>query len=266
MAELAERTRVPARGDAGRLPGFAPLLAGQIRYQAVLLLRSPRAMWAGVLLPVMLLVLTNIQHAAVTAPALASRAVLGVTLTAYLTHAAGLVAAREAGVLKRWRATPLPPWCYFAGRTAATVLLGIASGAVTVGVGVAVYHASLTPAAAISLVLALGVAALAWAGVGTALTALIPTAEAAQPLLAFTYFPVMLLSGVLGGIGGLPSWLATALRYLPGQPTVDAATRALEAGGAVSVPVHDLAVLAAWAAVSLLVSLRVFRWEPRGAR
>jgi hypothetical protein len=31
---------------------------------------------------------------------------------AYLTHAASLVVAREDGVLRRWRATPLPFWGY----------------------------------------------------------------------------------------------------------------------------------------------------------
>jgi hypothetical protein len=40
--------------------------------------------------------------------------------------------------------------------------------------------------AALSLVVVLAVAALAWASVGTALTAFIPTAESAQPLLAFS--------------------------------------------------------------------------------
>jgi hypothetical protein len=79
---------------------------------------SPRALWAGVLLPVMLLVLTNLQQHQVAAASLAGRVVLGVTLTAYLTHAAGLVAAREAGVLKRWRATPLPRWATWPGGSA----------------------------------------------------------------------------------------------------------------------------------------------------
>ena len=81
---------------AAALPRLGPVFAGQVRYQLLLLVRSPRALWA------------------------AGRVVLGVTLTAYLTHAAGLVAAREAGVLKRWRATPLPRWCYLAGRLCAT--------------------------------------------------------------------------------------------------------------------------------------------------
>jgi ABC-2 type transport system permease protein len=169
-------------------------------------------------------------------------------LTAYLTHAAGLVAAREAGVLKRWRATPLPRWGYLAGRLCATVLLALASGAVTVLVGVLVYHARLSAGAALGMVVTLGLAALAWACVGTALTPLIPTVESAQPLLAFSYFPVMLLSGALGGLGGTPSWVADLLGYLPGQPTVEAATRALQATGGLPVLAgHDLAVLGAWA-------------------
>ena len=77
----------------------------------------------------------------------------------------------------------------------------------------------------------------------------------------------MLLSGMLGAVGGTPGWLATLLAYLPGRPTVDAVTRALGAsGGADSLPGHDLAVLAAWAAAGLLASLRLFRWEPRTTR
>jgi hypothetical protein len=45
--------------------------------------------------------------------------------------------------------------------------------------------------------------------------------------------------------------------WLPGRPTVDAVTHALAATGSMpSVPVHDLAVLAA---------LRLFRWAPRAA-
>lgn len=248
---------------AGALPGLGPVFAGQVRYQLLLLARSPRALWAGVLLPVLLLVLTNLQQAHVAAEALAGRVVLGVTLTAYLTHASGLVAAREAGVLKRWRATPLPRWCYLAGRLCATVLLALASGAVTVLVGVLAYHARLGVGAALSLVVVLAVAALAWASVGTALTAFIPTAESAQPLLAFSYFPVMLLSGALGALG-TPGWLADTLRWLPGQPTVDAAAHALQATGSLpALPGRDLAVLGAWAVAGLLASVRLFRWTPQ---
>jgi ABC-2 type transporter len=144
--------------------------------------------------------------------------------------------------------------------------MALGSGAVTVLVGVSLYHASVGAGAVLGLLVALGVAALAWTSVGILITTFIPTAESAQPLLSLSYFPVMLLSGVLGPLG-LPSWLAEAMRWLPGQPTVDAASRALgSTGGGLSLPGHDLLVLGAWAAVALLASLRSFHWEPRAAR
>ena len=148
----------------------------------------------------------------------------------------------------------------------ATVLMALASGAVTVLVGVTLYHTHPSAAAALGLLVALGLASLAWTSVGTLVTAVIPTAESAQPLLSLSYFPVMLLSGVLGALNGTPSWLGEVMRYLPGQPTIDAATRALRTTGALSLPGHDLLVLGAWAVAALLASLRLFRWEPRAGR
>ena len=141
----------PARRPAPtRLPGTWPTLAGQVRYQLLLLGRNPNALVAGVLLS-----LTATGGGRVPVAALAGRVVLGVTLIAYLTHAVGLVAAREAGVLKRWRATPLPRWAYLAGRLGATLVMALASGAVTVLVGVLGYHARVGPGAALGLLIVL---------------------------------------------------------------------------------------------------------------
>jgi hypothetical protein len=74
----------------------------------------------------------------------------------------------------------------------------------------------------------------------------------------------MLLSGALGGLGGMPGWLTGVMGWLPGQPTVDVAAHALGATGGLPVlPVRDLAVLGAWAVAGLLCSLRLFRWAPQ---
>ena len=110
-------------GSRRRLPSSARLLVAQVGYQLRLLLRTPRALGAGVAVPALLLVLSNPKGGGVPAAHLAGLAVLGVTVTAWVTHGIGLVAAREAGVLRRWRAAPLPSWCYFAGRITATVLV-----------------------------------------------------------------------------------------------------------------------------------------------
>jgi len=251
----------------GPLPGLSRLLAGQLRYQLRLLLRTPRAAFGGVLLPVLLLLIRGHADGAPPpgrpSPAI-GLAVLGVVSTAYVTHAGGLVAAREAGVLKRWRAAPLPPWCYFAGRIGATVLLAVAGGAVTLLAAVLLGDLAMSAGGAIGVLLALGLGATAWASVGTAACAAIPSAESAWPLLGASYLPLILLSGGFGAVDG-PGWLATLMRYLPAEPVIDAASHALHrpAGGLPSLPGHDLAVLTAWTVLGIAFSVRRFGWQPR---
>ena len=125
----------PAGATAGRMPGAGRLLAMQISYQARLL-ASGRAITIGVGLPVILLFASHGTHGHAGAAGIAGYAVFGLTLTAWNTYGVRLVAAREAGVLKRWRATPLPRWCYFLGRIVATVVVAVAAGAATVAAGV----------------------------------------------------------------------------------------------------------------------------------
>jgi ABC-2 type transport system permease protein len=261
----------PAARQA-RLPGVWPVLARQVGYQLRLLARNPRAIYLSVLVPGLLLAVRagRLGHAtpaqdAVLAAAVGGCAMFGILATSYVTHAAGLVTARQDAVLRRWRASPLPAGGYFAARIAATALVANASGVVVVIVGVAMTHLTVTAGAALSLLAVFTLASLAWAAVGTAASIAVPTPDAAFPLLGFTSFPIMILSGMFGTIGTLPSWLVTVLRYLPAQPVIDAITQVLRHtnGGLAPIPPRDVAVLAAWTAAGLLVSARFFRWDPR---
>jgi len=254
---------------ASRLPGAGILLAAQIRYQIRLLLSSGRAVAVGIGLPVILLVASK-GSAKGSHPNVAGYAVFGVTITAWTSYGVRLVAAREAGVLKRWRATPLPRWCYFLGAITATALVAVMAGAVTVAAAVVFYGTHfddgpgtrLTQSAALAILVALAVAAFAWAATATALTSVISTIDAAFPILILTYFPVIIVSGVLFTINE-PHWLSTLATYLPAQPLIDAVMRAVQhRPGAPFLPARDMAVLASWAVGGLLAAVLLFRWEP----
>jgi ABC-2 type transport system permease protein len=240
-----------------RMPGIGRLLAAQIGYQARLL-ASGRAVTIGVVLPVILLISSHTRHSQITAADVAQYAVFGLTLTAWNTYGVRLVAAREAGVLKRWRATPLPRWCYFLGRILATVVVATLAAAATVAAGVLLYHTHLTLAAALSALAVFVLGALAWAATATAVTAAIPTVEAAAPTMMLTYFPIIIISGALGSISE-PQWVTTIASYLPAQPLVHAAGAAL---GHTTVSARDLLVLAGWAIAGIAVAVVTFRWEP----
>jgi ABC-2 type transport system permease protein len=268
MAETSSPALAAQAGPAAPpLPGTGRLLGAQVRYQLLLLVRNPRALIFSLVIPVLLLVLSSSRHANLT-PRLedalvAGLATFGLIVTAYISHAIGLVTSRQDGVLRRWRATPLPTWCFFTGKIAATSLMALASVAIAVAAGLSLYHVHLTAGAALSLLLIFTLGALAWAALGTAVTPLVPTAQAAGPVLLLTYLPVILFSGGLGSLTSEPGWLATLARYLPAQPIIDAATRALrQAGGVPPIPGRDLAVLAAWAVAGVVASVCFFRWDP----
>jgi ABC-2 type transport system permease protein len=257
-----------ASAAAGRLPGTGHLLSAQIRYQLLLLIRSPRAVIISLVVPLLLLMLSSSRHSRLdrdTEDALvAGLGSFGLIVTAYITNAITLVTSRQDGVLRRWRATPLPTWCFFAGKIVATALTGLVSVAIAVAGGVALYGVRLTAAGAASLLITFGLGVLAWAAIGVAVTPLVPTAQSAGPVLMITYLPVVIFSGGLGPLSAEPGWLATVSHYLPAQPVIDAATRALQhtGGGLVLLSGRELAVLAAWAVVGVAASVRFFRWDP----
>ncbi|GIH15776.1 ABC transporter permease [Rugosimonospora africana] len=257
-------------GSSHRMPGLWSLLASQVGYQLRLLSRTPRAMFGSILMPAILLALRVGQvdrgsagAAARTVPLVAGLAVLGLTSTAYVTYASSLVSARQDGVLRRWRTTPLPAVGYFCGKMVAAVLLAEGAAAVVIAIGVAMTGTHLDVAAVPVLAAVIAVGALAFAALATAVTVLIPTAESAFPVLAVTFYPLVLLSGAFGSLSVEPAWLTTLLSYLPAQPLVDAVTGALRhSAGVPPLPGRSLLVLAGWGAVGLLAAVRFFRWEP----
>jgi ABC-2 type transport system permease protein len=260
-------TPTPASGTAAtarpRLPSVGRLLLGQIRYQLSLLLATPNALFIGIGLPVLLLILFHPQRGSFPAASVAGVAIFGLTVTAWNTHGIRLVQAREAGVLKRWRATPLPRWCYFLGRIVTTALFSTAAGAVTIAVAVLVYHGHITAVAAAAMLIAMSLGALAWAAAATAITGLIPTAESANPIFMLVYFPVVFISGALGATSVLPRWLTTLASDLPAQPMVGALTSSLRhTAGGPFLPGRDVAVLVAWVVAGLAAAAVLFRWEP----
>jgi ABC-2 type transport system permease protein len=245
------------------LPGHLRMLGSQLRYQVTLIMRNPRAFIFGLIMPGLLLALQlHHKHASTAALAagVAGLMMFGMLNIAYLTYAAGLAVAREDGVLRRWRATPLPVWTYFAGRIIAAVVLADVAGLLLVVVGASWAGLHLTVAGAGFLLLATTAGAITLGAVGTAITPLLPPGQGAYSMLAISYLPLLIFSGGFGSINNLPSWLTRTMTYLPVQPVIDASSKAIQYGSVA--PTRDLLVLAAWTVGCLALSIRFFRWEP----
>ena len=247
-----------------RLPSPPVLMAGQIRYQLQLLMATPGALVIGVGLPVILLVASQARHTGKSElAALAGYAVFGLTMTAFNTHGIRLITARESGVLRRWRASPMPPPCYFTSQIVTSSLFATFTGAATFLLGMLFYGTHISGQGAVLGLAALLLGALAWSSLATALTGLVPSVEVAQPAFILIYFPILIVSGALGRISYLPHWLDTIVSYLPAEPLINAVTHALQTGAAgPTLPARDIILMAAWAVGGLLLAIVLFRWDP----
>jgi len=243
------------------------MVAGQAEYQLRLYARGSRAVLSAVITPLAVMVLLAAisdrrEEAGYAGWLAASMATLGVVSVCYTTLAASLVASRDAGVVKRLRATPLPLWAHLGGRVAATLLVAVAQTALVAGVGIGVYGARVDAAGLGAALAGLLLGAVAICLVGLAVAQLIGRGDAAATLLSTTLLPVVLISGIFFPVSELPGWVARLSGWLP----VSHLARLLGAmfGGAWTAA--DLAWLAGWGVLALAFALLRFRTEPMPAR
>ncbi|HUZ19528.1 MAG TPA: ABC transporter permease [Acidimicrobiales bacterium] len=268
-----------ARGRSSSLedrarPGLL-LFAGQVRYQLLLLIRSPVASFITLVVPLMLLValdlvtpemtLRSLRGTRVTqflTPAMASFAVLN---CGFVNTVIGTTLAREQGILKRLRGTPLPAWTYLAGRLGAAVVLTACSVTAVLGAGVVLFHAHLALSSLSPLVGSIAAGLVVSFALGVATAGLVKSSEAALPIAYGLLLPVAFISGVFFPAPNEAHWLRTFAAALPVQPFASAME------GAFATPpraatLHQLAVLALWSLGAVTLGAIGFSWQPREPR
>jgi ABC-2 type transport system permease protein len=253
-------------------PGVLPLLAGQVRYHLRLARRSPMAAFATVVIPVMVLLAVgllysggrihsreNIRYIQFFTPAMVAFA----TITAcYMGVISSTVLAREQGILKRIRSTPLPSWVYLTGRVLAAGIVALLSSVLVVGVGAGVYGFHMIWSALPDALLVLAVGIFCFCSLGLAVTVIVPSAEAALPIAWGTMLPICLVSDVFQPIDGAPAWLRSVAAVFPPRRLADQLESLFNPARHVALTGADLAVLGTWVGGAALFALIAFRWEP----
>jgi ABC-2 type transport system permease protein len=189
--------------------------------------------------------------------------IFALTAACYTSLVIGISTARDKGLLKRVRGTPLPMSSYLTAWIVGAALTGFASVVLLFVVAVAFLdvhiYPHLLPAAVVTL--ALGAATLS--ALGLAVASLVRDADQAQPVAQLTFLPLSFISGIWWPLSGAPDWLVTLANIFPLAHLVDAFDACFQAqttGGGWAW--GDLAVMAAWCAAGVLVATRRFRWEP----
>lgn len=237
--------------------------------------RNPAALFFTAILPVIFLCLFvgifgnerveeygGLRSSTLQVPAFIGLAVIS---SSFVALAIGFTRTRESGVLKRVRATPVPPWVVIAGRVCTAIVTTAVITVVLMAIGAVVFGVRIPTRALPGLLSTLVVGTAAFCALGIAFTRLIPSEDAAPAMTNAVVLPLYFVSGVFVPFRQLPSGLRHVAEVLPAQPFVDALRVAFDphTTGAGFVG-SDLAKLAAWGLFGLLVAVRTFAWTPRG--
>jgi ABC-2 type transport system permease protein len=192
----------------------------------------------------------------------AAMATFAVVQACYSNVAAAVTAQREAGILKRIDGIPLPKPSFMGGRILHSLLIAVMLVAITVGFGRVFYGANVPSGIAlVHFLVMLVIGAASFCALGLALTALIPNADAAMPIIQLTILPLLFLSGVFIPFSeSTPAWLQWVARIFP----VSHFGAGMLAGVA-GTPFDwtDVLAVALWGIAGLLFAIRRFTWYPR---
>jgi ABC-2 type transport system permease protein len=248
------------------------LVGHQFRYDQKAFWRNPASVFFTVMFPVILFLILavvfsgedvnvrgGIDATTYYVPAIMSLAIISATMQ---TLAMTLVIAREDGRLKRGRGTPMPPWVFIAGRVGNSIVVALMMLILLAAIG-ALFGADVPWGRLPAILLTLVIGAASFCCLGIALTAAIPSQDAAAAIVNALLLPLYFLSGVFIPEDQLPNGVISFADLFPVRHFFDAFFDAYVPAGGSAVSWDNLAIVALWGVAGLLLAIRFFRWTPR---
>jgi ABC-2 type transport system permease protein len=253
----------------------ARLALRQLRYEDRAFWRNPPSAFFTFVFPLMFLaiftlIFGNARIQTSTGPISGATFYVGaivafsVVNASFTTLAMRVSLARDQGLLKRVRGTPLPAAAFLFGKVAHAVVVSLILVVVVVAVGAVFYDVTVPSNTLPGLILALIVGTAAFASLGLAVSALVPNADAAPAVVNAVVLPLLFISDVFIPLENAPAWLQTAGRVFPVRPfaeTMHAAFNPFTVGPGFEWA--NLALVAGWGVLGAVAAVRLFSWEPR---
>ena len=254
----------------------AALVWHQFRYDQKTFWRQPESVFFTVALPLIFLFLfvsifgnedvrigpdSEVQGSTYYVPGIVTLSMVSATV---LNLAIALTFARERGLLKRVRSTPLPPSVFMAGRigtaTGVTLLLVVA----VVLLGRLVYGVTVPTTTLPALALTVLVGTAAGCALGFALSTVIPSEGAAPAITNAVILPLYFFSGIFIPTDDIPEAMQRVGDVFPVKHLFEAILTAFDpTTTGTGIAWGDLAVIVLWGLFGAVVAVRRFRWAPR---
>jgi ABC-2 type transport system permease protein len=239
----------------------------QVRYENLAFWRNPAAAFFTFVFPLLFMVIFNVLFGGgedggrFFTPAIIVFSVITATFT---NIAMSLTMARDEGILKRIRGTPLPAWAYLGGRILHAAGVALLLVVIVAAFGAVFYGVPVPWAPLPALLVTLPLGAATFCALGLAVAAFVPNADAAPAVVNAAILPLLFISNVFFPLQNAPEWINVVSEIFPVRHFADAMLRIYDVNtlGA-GFSNGDLAVMAIWGVIGLFVAARFFSWEPR---
>jgi ABC-2 type transport system permease protein len=176
----------------------------------------------------------------------------------FLSYPAGMVAARDSGLLRSYRINGVPGWAAMIVPPLANLLHMIMVTVIIAVAGRLAFRAAL-PSDWLRFAAVWLAAAAALSGLGAVIAAVASSSRAAVLISQLAYIPSIVLGGLMMPASVLPGGLARLARIFPASHAMSAFAGGPGSGRAV-------AILAAGALLSYGVALSLYEWDPKSGR
>ena len=234
-----------------------------------LYLREPAATFFTIVFAPMLLLIFGTIYGNEPNPFFGGKGMVDVSVPAYIALiiiSVGFMgipiataANREAGVLRRFRTTPLKPAAYIVANISSYYVMTMIGVIALVAVGKLVYGMSFE-GNILSVWVGFTLGSLAFFALGYLIAGIAPTARVAQAVGMIAAFPMMFLSGSAIPLEVLPPAVRTVSTFIPLTHVVTL-IRGLWVGESWGQHLTEVAVLGCVLVVGMSLSARLFRWE-----
>jgi ABC-2 type transport system permease protein len=251
------------------------LLASQFRADLKIFWRNPQSRYFTLLLPIVFLVIFAAIFTGVTVVDgkpidittyyVPSIMTLGIISASYVNLTQAIVAQREAGVLKRTRATPVPAGVVIASRAAVGVVVALVMSGLLLLIGRLGYGVHVPGSTMAGVVVAVIVGAASFCCLGFAISTRIGAADAAAPVTNLTVLPLYFISGVFVPEDQIPALLRAIADVFPIRHLAVAMLNPFIHAQGTGIATGDLLIVAAWGIAGLAFAARAFQWSPRTA-
>ncbi len=235
--------------------------------QAKLYLREPIATFFTIFYAPLMLLLFGTIYGNKPTPFFGGRGPMDVSVPSYIgliIVTVGLIGlpigtARESGVLRRFRATPLHPLAYIVSDVVSYLLMTVLGVLLLILTGKLVFNVRFE-GNPLSVLAGFLLGTTAFFALGYLIAGLAPTARIAQTVGMVLAFPMMFLSGATIPWEVLPAKVQAVSRYVP-LTLVVKLMKGLWFGDAWSQHWTEVAVLVGCLVVGGIAAARTFRWE-----